>query len=260
MLKKYLTLIILFSFHHLFAQLPVIKKGKAHVYLLAGQSNMAGRGTVEGIDSTINPHIWMLNKNEEWVPAREPLAFDKPKVVGVGPGFAFAREVLKHDTSAMILLVPSAVGGTRIDLWQPGAYDTATKSYPYDDALRRIKKALQYGQLKGIIWHQGESDCTPALSGSYENKLRELIQRFRTELSAAKIPFILGEIANFKGEENKDKEIVNAAIKKVADTTPYSGFVLTGGLQHRGDFLHFDAPSAREVGRRYAEVFFSIKK
>jgi len=155
------------------AQLPKMPKEKIHIYLLAGQSNMAGRGKVEAEDSVIHPRIWMLNKELQWVPAREPLAFDKPKAVGVGPGFAFAKEMAKVDQDVLICLVPSAVGGSKIDLWKPGVYDSVTKCYPYDDALRRTQKAMEFGNLKGIIWHQGESDCTPALSAAYEPKLRD---------------------------------------------------------------------------------------
>lgn len=236
------------------------QKKKIHIYLLAGQSNMAGRGTVEAMDTVINPHIWMLNKDEQWVPAREPLAFDKPKVVGVGPGFAFANTLQQADATAEIYLVPSAVGGSRIDLWQPGAFDSATKSYPYDDAIRRTKKAMPAGELKGIIWHQGESDCNPKLSAGYEAKLALLIQRFRTDLGKPQLPFVAGEIAHFRTEENKDKQVVNQAIKKVVSTTPFCGYVATGGLQHRGDSLHFDSPSAREIGKRYAAAISAIKK
>ncbi len=259
-MRKLITLVVwLASFQSLSAQLPAIQKGKAHIYLLAGQSNMAGRGTVGAIDTLADPHIWMLTKDERWVPAREPLSFDKPTVVGVGPGFAFAREILRQDASATILLVPSAVGGTRIDLWKPGAYDSTTKTHPYDDAIRRARKAMESGELKGIIWHQGESDCTPALSAVYENKLRELIQRFRTDLNAPSVPFILGEISNFKQVENPSKDVINITIKKVAGSTTYSGFAETTGLKHRGDSVHYDSPSARELGRRYAEVFLPLR-
>lgn len=233
---------------------------KIHIYLLAGQSNMAGRGTIEAIDTVINPHIWMLNKNEQWVPAREPLAFDKPKVVGVGPGFAFANALQQSDPSVYIYLVPSAVGGSRIDLWQPGAYDSATRSYPYDDAIRRVKKAMPAGELKGIIWHQGESDCNPKLSGGYEAKLIALIKRFRSDLGNPKLPFVAGEIAHFRAEENPDKQVVNKAIRTVVSNMPFCGYVETHGLQHRGDSLHFDSPSAREIGRRYAAAIFSLIK
>jgi hypothetical protein len=233
---------------------------KVHIYVLAGQSNMAGRGTPEAIDTTPYGGIRMLNKADEWVPAREPLHFDKPAVVGTGPGFAFARAIADKTPDADIYLVPCAVGGTRIDLWTPGAYDSATKTHPYDDAMRRIRKALPAGELKAIIWHQGESDCNEKLSAGYEQKLAALIQRFRSELNMPSLPFIMGEIAHFRTEPNPDKVVVNTAIRKVAVTLPYCGFVETNGLHHRGDSLHFDSPSARELGKRYAAAYLSMKK
>ena len=239
-MKKAITLFLaIMIIQQASAQLPDIKRGKAHVYLLVGQSNMAGRGKVEPIDTITYPQIWMLTKDEKWVPAREPLAFDKPAVVGVGPGFSFAKEISRNDLTATVLLVPSAVGGSRIDLWKPGAYDSTTKTYPYDDALRRARFALRSGELKGIIWHQGESDSNPRLSGGYETKLRELIQRFRSDLNAENVPFILGEVSNFKQVPNNDMMLVNTAIRNVAGTTRYSGFVETSGFQHKGDSVHW---------------------
>jgi hypothetical protein len=258
MQKIFLPVCLLLTFQFINAQLPAVKKNKIHIYLLVGQSNMAGRGKPEAIDTITNPHIWMFNKDQQWVPAKEPLAFDKPAVAGVGPGFAFAKEIWMADTNATICLIPCAVGGTRIDLWKTGAYDSATKTHPYDDALARAKKAIPSGELKGIIWHQGESDCNPALSATYENKLRELIARFRSDLDNRSVPFMVGEIADFKGGD-KDKVIVNTAIRTVASTTRNCGFAAVDGLQHKGDLIHFDAPSARELGKRYAQAFLSVK-
>jgi hypothetical protein len=39
---------------------------------------------------------------------------------------------------------------------------------------------------------------------------------------------------------------------------PYCGFAETKGLNHRGDTLHFDSPSARELGKRYAAVMQTL--
>jgi hypothetical protein len=261
MIKKMLLVSFLFLSANVFSFGQSFgDRKKVQIYLLVGQSNMAGRGQVEDIDSTTHPRILMLNKQEAWVPAREPLAFDKPAVVGVGPGYAFAREIANADrSSSYICLVPSAVGGSRIDVWKPGAYDSATKTHPYDDAIRRAKTALQSGELKGIIWHQGESDANPALSASYENKLRELIQRFRTDLDAPSVPFILGEIGDFKPGENKHIPVINSIIRTVAHSTKNAGLAESAGLTHKGDFTHFDAVSARELGKRYAAAFLSIK-
>jgi hypothetical protein len=259
-MKNYLLLFLLLLTQDIFSQTPFANGKKVQIYLLIGQSNMAGRGVVEAIDTITNPNIWMFNKEEKWVPAKEPLAFDKPAVVGVGPGFAFAKEILAAGKNITVCLVPSAVGGSRIDVWKPGAYDESTKTHPYDDAIRRIKAAMLSGELKGIIWHQGESDTNPERTATYETKLRELIQRFRTELNKPDLPFIVGEIGDFKPEEKKGVPEINAIIKNVAATTPNSGLAECKGLTHKGDFTHFDAASARELGRRYAAAMLKLKK
>jgi hypothetical protein len=69
-----------------------------HLYLLVGQSNMAGRGEITASyrDLQYN-NIFMLDKSGKWVPARHPLHFDKPAMVGVGPGLAFAKTMAEAD-------------------------------------------------------------------------------------------------------------------------------------------------------------------
>ncbi len=260
MQKIFLVLFLLFISALCVAQPNTFTKSKAHIYLLVGQSNMAGRGIVAPQDTITDPHIWMFTKEAQWVPAKDPMAFDKPKVVGVGPGLAFAKKMREADTEALICVVPTAVGGTRIDLWKAGAYDSATQTHPWDDAIDRAKKAITYGELKGIIWHQGESDANAALLPSYEAKLRELIQRFRTTLGKPDLPIVLGEVGVFKDSANPRREMVNTIIRKVAETTPNCALAESNDLQHKGDFTHFDAASARELGKRFAAAMRTIKK
>ncbi|MDE3251438.1 MAG: sialate O-acetylesterase [Bacteroidota bacterium] len=240
------------------AQPSASTKQKTDLYLLAGQSNMSGRGALGGDDTVSVPGIWMLNKEGDWVPARDPLHFDKPKIVGVGPGFAFAKEMMSVQKPANIGLVPCAVGGTRIDTWVPGGYDEATHTHPYDDALIRIRKAMESGVFKGIIWHQGESDANPALIPGYEAKLRALISRFRQAIGNEKLPIVLGELGIFKEEQKETKGRINEIIRKVAMTTPYCGLAGSTGLTDRGDFTHFDESSAKTFGKRYADVMLTI--
>ena len=52
----------------------------------------------------------MLNRDNQWVPATEPMHFDKPAVVGVGPGLAFGKEIAGQDPNALTGLIPTAVG------------------------------------------------------------------------------------------------------------------------------------------------------
>src|SRR5690606_23928776 len=89
------------------------------LFLLAGQSNMAGRGDIEAQDSIVHPRIFVLNRDLEWVAAVEPLHFDKP-VAAVGPGLSFARALADADPEAIIGLIPAAVGGSPITSWEAG--------------------------------------------------------------------------------------------------------------------------------------------
>lgn len=228
-----------------------------HLYLLVGQSNMAGRGAVEAVDKMPHPRVWVLNRAGQWVPAAEPLHFDKPDVAGVGPGLAFGKLMAEADTSIVIGLVPCAVGGSAIDSWRPRGYHEQTKSHPYDDALRRAKLALTAGILHGILWHQGESDSKPELVAGYEQQLTELIAQFRRELSTPDVPVVVGTLGDFYVAKIPSAARINAIFQELPNRIPHVACVDASGLTDKGDQTHFNAPSARELGRRYADA---IKK
>lgn len=220
-----------------------------HIYLLIGQSNMAGRGQVDSISKLQQPRILMLDKSRHFVPASDPLHFDK-KEAGVGPGLSFAENMLPANERIRIGLVPAAVGGTSITLWVPGAYDSITKTHPYDDAMARIKEALQYGVLKGICWHQGESNSGSfAQSPTYITQLEELIKKIRTELQAPDVPVVVGELGYFRPAFAN----FNAMLQQAPDSIARCGVVSAQGLVDKGDNTHFNTASARELGKRYAQ-------
>lgn len=70
---------------------------KFHVYVLAGQSNMAGRGKPDSESTNAHPRVKVLTKDRRWFPATDPLHFDK-SIAGVGPGLAFGRQ--NYDTAS----------------------------------------------------------------------------------------------------------------------------------------------------------------
>lgn len=215
-----------------------------HLYLLIGQSNMAGRGVVDAESKIIHPQILMLNSLKEWEPATDPMHFDKP-IAGVGPGISFAKTMLGNDTKIKIGLIPAAWGGSPIKVWEPGA--TYLNAHPYDDAVARVKLAMQKGVLKGILWHQGESDNDSARVELYLNKLQILIERLRTDLQSPNLPFVAGEIGRF----NKT-DFINNVINQLPSVVKNTAVVSAKGLNDKGDQLHFDAAAARELGKRYA--------
>lgn len=233
---------------------------KLHLYVLAGQSNMAGRGAVETVDKTPHPRVWMLNRDNQWVPATEPMHFDKPDVVGVGLGLAFGKRMAAQDTTVYIGLIPTAVGGSPIDAWQPGAYYEQTKSHPYDDAIKRVQLAQKSGTLRGILWHQGESDSKPELAATYEQKIRQLIERFRQAFNAPVVPVVVGTLGDFYVAKNPAAVQINNILRELPKHESRVACVDASGLTDKGDQTHFDTASARELGRRYAEAMQTLER
>lgn len=234
-------------------QLP--EKENFHLFLLIGQSNMAGRGTVEASDKEAHPRVLAFTKANEWDYARDPLHFDKP-IAGVGLGRTFGLEVAKAQPDVTIGLIPCAVGGSSITAWVPGGYHDQTKSHPYDDMLKRCEVALKAGTLKGILWHQGESDSNPNRAPEYKQDLEDLMTRLRKQLDAEDVPFFIGQLGQFEERPwNEHKKQVDAAQQAIAKEQPLVFFISSDDLGHRGDEVHFDADAYREFGRRYAEQY-----
>lgn len=233
-------------------------KEQFHLFLLTGQSNMAGRGVVEDQDKKPHPRVLMLNKEGKWVPAADPLHWDKSSA-GTGLGKSFGQTVAEANPGVTIGLIPCAHGGSPIDSWRPGVYYAATKGHPWDDAIKRATLAMQSGTLKGILWHQGESDCKPGLAEAYEAKLHDLVARFRKELNAPDLPFIAGQIGKFEGVDwSVEAGMVDAAHRSLPKHVPGTAFVSSEGLKHKGDKVHFDSASLREFGKRYAEQYAKL--
>lgn len=228
-----------------------------HIFVLAGQSNMAGRGELEAVDLTPHPRVFVLDEHDEWVIATEPLHFDKPARVGTGPGLAFAKTVADQNPGIRVGLVPTAVGGSPIETWTPGGFHESTGLHPWDDAVRRIRVAMPAGEIKAVLWHQGEGDSGPARAPLYKDRLYDLIRRFRAVAGDDQLPFIIGQLGQFK-EWSEGRQLVDAAHQSVPIVFERTRFVSSDGLAHVGDGTHFNAASARELGRRYAAAYADI--
>jgi hypothetical protein len=157
-------------------------------------------------------------------------------------------------------LIPCAAGGSPISSWTRGGYHEQTKSHPYDDAIARAKAAMKDGVIKGIIWHQGESDSKPELVKVYQAKLEELIADFRRDLGDDKLPFVVGKLGDFYVERNPNAESINEILERIPKIVKNTACVDATGLTPKSDLTHFDAESARELGRKYAEQMIKLER
>lgn len=228
-----------------------------HVYLLVGQSNMAGRGIItDEYRGLSQPNILMLDKEGKWVTASHPLHFDKPARAGVGPGLAFGLEMVKANPSVRIGLIPCAVGGTAIESWQPGAMDRVTRTHPYDDAVTRLRIAMKSGVIKGIVWHQGEANSTTEKSAGYLENLGSLIDRLRQTAGDNSLPFVAGELGRYRD----NYQLINDQLKQLPGKVKNTALASSEGLVHKGDKTHFDAASATELGKRFAAQMILLQQ
>jgi hypothetical protein len=266
-MRRLMLLVILLAATTMVTERPVVSAARQaapttgmQLFLLAGQSNMAGRGDVADQDRTPHHRVWMLDRGLLWAPAVEPMHFDKP-IAAVGPGRAFGVAIAEASPNVAVGLIPTAVGGSPITAWQPGVLYPETGAYPWDDAVRRTRAAMPQGALRAILWHQGESDGNDAAAPMYEARLRSLIARFRAEFGDPTLPFIIGQLGRFEGKPwTAGYELVDAAHQRVAADVPNVAFVPSDGLRDKGDQLHFSADAARELGRRYARAYLALTR
>jgi len=232
-------------------------KEKLHLYLLMGQSNMAGRGKIASEDKATHPRVLLFTLDNKWELAVEPVTRDKPGMLGVGPGLAFGKAMAEKEPGVTIGLVPCAVGGTPLKRWQSGG-DL------YSNAVHRARLAMQNGTIKGILWHQGESDSGSTTNAhTYGDRLARMIEDIRADLAAPGLPVVVGQIGEFLYDRGPDHSpyarVVNAALAALPDKVPATACAPSKGLNHKGDQLHFDAAAQREFGRRYAAAMLRLQ-
>ena len=245
------------------------QEGEYDVYLLIGQSNMAGRGTMIAGDEKPIEGVYLLDTEGNVVPATNPLnqystIRKEMKHQQINPGVGFSKKV-HAATGRKILLVVNARGGSNINEWAKGKATTfdytnaaGVKSSVslsfYAEAVRRTKQAQAYGELKGILWHQGESNSSNP--SGYMDKLKALVSGLRSELNAPAVPFIAGEIAPW--HSNRDK--FNPIIHSITTEIPYSDWVSSEGcdmLINESD-PHFGRNGQLLIGERYAEKILKM--
>ena len=223
------------------------------IYLLIGQSNMAGRADIEIQDQDTLENVYLFTGiiGKEWERAANPL--NKYSTVRkdlsmqkLGPGYTFARAIAKARVGKQIGLVVNARGGTAIAEWKPG-------TTLYNEAVKRAKMAMESGTLEGVVWHQGESDVSKA--DTYPEKITEFIQSLRIDLGIPSLPFIAGQLS----EDKPERHAFNDMILTLPSLVSHTGIITTEGTITK-EGTHFNPASQRLLGERYAVEMLKLLK
>lgn len=230
-----------------------------YIFIMAGQSNMAGRGFVEPQDTLTYKRILTIDKSMKWIYAKEPLHFYEPSMTGLDCGMSFAKKLLDSIPEGIsIAVIPCAVGGSSIEQWINN--ETFRGVTLLDNFKEKVGFAKDYGILKGIIWHQGESNAKSELIPKYSQRLDSLINAFRFLVKNDTLPIILGELGSYSKPTEKQMrwDSINTVIQDIAWKDKNIALVETGDLKHKGDNVHFDSESQRILGERYAKKYLEI--
>lgn len=240
---------------------PPDHAGRLALFILAGQSNMSGRGEVPADEPAV-AGVYVFGNDYRWRPGREPVDSPEGQVdavsldrdAGFGPGLAFARALSEKYPGVAIGLIPCAKGATIIEEWQHDPRDTSL----YGSCLKRARAAAPMGRLEGVLFFQGESDThvgeryrgLPRRPHRWAEKFTRFVNDFRRDLAQPGLPLVFAQIGvHTSPERYVNWEVVQA--QQAGVRLPHVAMIRADDLSLR-DRVHYDTPSYRVIGQRFA--------
>ena len=248
-----------------------------HIYLAFGQSNMEGQGDIGQQDKTVDERfqvLWAADNGScsgktkgKWSTAVPPLAHCQG--AKLGPTDYFGRTMVeKTDPQIKVGVIVVAVAGCSIDLFDKDSYANYARTQqswmtqrindyggnPYGRLIEMAKKAQEEGVIKGIIFHQGETD---AGDSQWPSKVKKVYSNIIKDLGLENdIPFLAGEVLRSgvsKGANNN--------IAKLPQQSKNFYVVSSEGFNQAlgdGQNVHFTSQEYRDFGKRYAEKMIEV--
>ena len=207
-------------------------KGK-HLFILSGQSNMAG----------------------------------------LDPNLSFTPTVQEALGKENVIVVKSAQGGQPIrrwyKQWKPAngeePKDKSKIGDLYDRLMQKVAEATEGQKIATVtfVWMQGERDAKEKHGEVYAQSMRGLIDQTATDLNREKINFVIGRLSDFDNENKRYPHwtIVRDAQVKVAEDDERGAWVdtddLNDGKNRQGkdikNDLHYSVDGYVKLGKRFAE-------
>lgn len=238
---------------------------------IIGQSNVIGFSGNASVDAEIDyshGRIWQLSPTGggtasyalQLLVAKDPLRFqrfdnipdiDRPKW-GPSCGTWFARHLVRS-SGRDIVLIPAAVGGTKIADWNPAVPSFFTTAR---DAVLWALTHLPNSRLAAAVWVQGEMDVqqnTPP--ATYRAAQLAIIDAWRALPTGEASTFIIGQMPpSWGGVRTPGTQgyAIDQEHRRAQLLRPRVVYVPGQDTVVVGDTIHYDAPAQRENGRRMA--------
>lgn len=198
-------------------------------------------------------------------------------MAGLNPDISFTPAVAAEFGKENIIVVKLAEGGQPIyrwyKKWKPAQGETPEKTGDlYDQLITRVKTAIKDEKIQTVtfVWMQGERDAREKYGEVYEASLKGLIDQLREDLGRNDINIIIGRISDFDMLNKKYPHwtMVREIQVKVAEAGPRSAWVntddLNDGKMKQGkeiiNDLHCSADGYKILGERFAQQAIALIK
>lgn len=232
--------------------------GTFHVFLLLGQSNMAGFPKAQDSDKEKNPRVLVLGFDDnpklnreanKWDVACPPLHEAWAGAVGVGDWFGKTM-AKRYPDDDIIGLVPCALSGQKIETFMKSTTDSK-----YEWIVERCKMAqVKGGIIEGILFHQGESNNGDP---TWPGKVGTLVKDLKKDLNLGDIPVLVGELL-YSGGCAGHNVLVNQLPGIIKNCHLISAKDLLVDPSDTEWNLHFSHDSMVTLGKRYAEKMIEV--
>ncbi len=238
-------------------------------YVLAGQSNMDGRGQNSDLSKadvkSVKKAIMFYNNPPLTTPNWTSLApgySRPPKYRGklpsptFGPEIGFTLHMQKQRPKHKIAIIKASEGGTNLrkDWLISQSKKFSEHGHCYRNLIETIRTSTQKLKAEGhtftiqaMLWHQGESD-SKADPKTHQKRLTNLIATVREDCGVPNLPVVLGQVVD-NGRRDKVRTAIKATSKAVANV----GLVTVENLTTWDPGTHFDAASQLKLGQRFAD-------
>ena len=257
------------------ADTPVI-----NVFLLAGQSNMAGADSEvpipPGFQQTAADRSTLFTmaplpdgeQSLQYVPWGEIRGHESKQKLVHGPEVGFARAL--HAAGWRDLAIIKVHANFRRDVqvwpWANGGNLFAAWTTFVDARLAELKAQGHSYRVCGFLWHQGIDDAIHRkLASDYERNLTGLIDVLRRRYSAEQAPFVLARSVSSRIAEpnpnagsDSPMAVVRQAQVKVGDSVASAAWIDVDYLPNVNTH-HFSADSQLVIGQRFGQAFLNLQ-
>ena len=190
-------------------------------------------------------------------------------MAGMNPSLGFEPETKAVFPDAEVVYFKVAHGGQPIRLWVEEWNDIAKKhnlassvkaTAYYKPILDQYAKLIEKHPNPASVtfcWMQGERDAREKLSAAYSDALKQLISNLRRDLKQPKMNFVIGRLSDFGKPDYTDWQDVRKAQVALAEADERGAWVdcddlndkLKAGVKNND--LHYTKEGYELLGRRY---------